>query len=81
MRRSIATRSNTMVWTILLIKVGMRMARMQFCKMVWQQNYSIAASGGTENSKYRFSAGYLNQDGIVTNTSFKKYTPVIFLQI
>jgi len=40
----------------------------------WQQNYSIAASGGTENSRYRFSAGYLNQNGIVTNTSFKKYT-------
>ena len=40
----------------------------------WQQNYSIAGSGGTENSKYRFSAGYLNQEGVVINTSFKKYT-------
>ena len=40
----------------------------------WQQNYSIAGSGGNENGRYRFSAGYMNQDGIVTNTSFKKYT-------
>ena len=40
----------------------------------WQQNYSIAGSGGTENGRYRFSAGYQNKDGIVTNTGFKKYT-------
>ena len=39
----------------------------------WQQNYFIAGSGGNENGKYRFSAGYLNQDGIVINTGFKKY--------
>jgi len=38
-----------------------------------QQNYSIAGSGGNENAKYRFSAGFLSQDGIVINTSFKKY--------
>ena len=38
-----------------------------------QQNYSIAGSGGNENGKYRFSVGFLNQDGIVINTSFKKY--------
>ena len=39
-----------------------------------QQNYSIAGNGGNENSKYRFSIGYLNQDGIVINTGFKKYS-------
>ena len=38
-----------------------------------QQNYSIAGSGGNENGKYRFSIGYLNQEGIVINTGFKKY--------
>ena len=38
-----------------------------------QQNYSIAGSGGNENGKYRFSVGFLSQDGIVINTSFKKY--------
>jgi TonB-linked SusC/RagA family outer membrane protein len=39
-----------------------------------QQNYSIAGRGGNENGSYRFSAGYLNQDGILINTNFKKYT-------
>lgn len=39
-----------------------------------QQNYSFAGSGGNENGKYRFSAGFLNQDGIVINTGFKKYS-------
>ena len=48
--------------------------RMQFCKPDLQQNYFIAGSGGNENGKYRFSLGYLNMDGIVINTSFKKYT-------
>ncbi len=38
-----------------------------------QQNYSIAASGGNENGKYRVSLGLLNQEGIVINTSFEKY--------
>ena len=38
-----------------------------------QQNYSIAGSGGNETAKYRFSVGYLSQEGIVVNTSFKKY--------
>jgi iron complex outermembrane receptor protein len=38
-----------------------------------QQNYSIAASGGNDNGKYRISVGYLNQEGIVINTGFKKY--------
>ncbi len=42
-----------------------------------QQNYFIAGSGGNENGKYRFSAGYLNQDGIVINTGFKKYNASI----
>jgi TonB-dependent starch-binding outer membrane protein SusC len=39
-----------------------------------QQNYSVAGSGGNENGKYRFSVGFLNQDGIVINTSLKKYS-------
>ncbi len=39
-----------------------------------QQNYSIAGSGGNENGKYRFSIGFLNQEGIVINTGFIKYS-------
>ncbi len=38
-----------------------------------QKNYSIAFSGGNETGKYRFSAGFLDQDGIVINTGVKKY--------
>jgi len=43
-------------------------------RTAYQQNYSIAGSGGNENGKYRFSAALLNQDGILLNTNFKKYS-------
>ena len=39
-----------------------------------QQNYLIAGSGGNENGNYRYSLGYLDQEGIVINTGFKKYS-------
>ncbi|MEO6916981.1 MAG: SusC/RagA family TonB-linked outer membrane protein, partial [Chitinophagaceae bacterium] len=39
-----------------------------------QQNYSVAISGGTDNARYRLSAGYQNQEGIVKKTGFKKYS-------
>jgi len=38
------------------------------------QNYNVAVSGGNESGKYRISAGYLNQEGIVRKSGFKKYT-------
>ena len=38
------------------------------------QNYNAAVSGGTENARYRLSLGYLDQEGIVKKTDFKKYT-------
>jgi iron complex outermembrane receptor protein len=38
-----------------------------------QQNYSLAVSGGNESGKYKVSGNYLNQDGIIINTGFKKY--------
>jgi iron complex outermembrane receptor protein len=38
------------------------------------QNYNISISGGTENARYRFSTGYLDQEGIVRKTDFKKYS-------
>ncbi len=37
------------------------------------QNYQVAASGGGENSTYSFSAGYLDQKGIIKYTGFKRY--------
>ncbi len=38
-----------------------------------QQNYTLGVTGGNETGKYRLSANLLNQQGIITNTGFKKY--------
>jgi TonB-linked SusC/RagA family outer membrane protein len=37
------------------------------------QNYQVSASGGGENSTYSFSAGYIDQKGIIKHTGFKRY--------
>jgi len=39
-----------------------------------QQNYTLSASGGTENSQSSFSLGYLNNDGVVIESNFKRLT-------
>ena len=38
------------------------------------QNYSAAVSGGNESGRYRLSLGYLDQQGIVKKSGFKKYS-------
>lgn len=38
------------------------------------QNYSVAVGGGTEDGKYRISAGYLDQQGIIKTSALKKFT-------
>jgi hypothetical protein len=38
------------------------------------QQYQLTARGGSENVKYALSGEYLNQDGIVINTNFKRYS-------
>ena len=38
------------------------------------QNYTVALSGGNESGRYRLSLGYLDQQGIVQKTGFKKYS-------
>ncbi|HEY1166463.1 MAG TPA: SusC/RagA family TonB-linked outer membrane protein, partial [Chitinophaga sp.] len=38
------------------------------------QNYNAGVSGGSDNAKYRFSVGMLDQQGIVKKSDFKKYT-------
>ncbi|MGZ8536614.1 MAG: SusC/RagA family TonB-linked outer membrane protein, partial [Flavisolibacter sp.] len=38
------------------------------------QNYNLGLSGGTENARYRFSLGALNQQGVVKKSGIKKYT-------
>lgn len=36
--------------------------------------YSLSASGGTDNIRYMLSGEYLNQDGIVLNSNLKRYS-------
>jgi len=38
------------------------------------QNHQLTLSGGGENHRYLVSGNYLNQDGIVQNTNFKRYS-------
>lgn len=41
----------------------------------------LAVSGGSENARLRFSTSYLEQEGILTNTSFKKLTAGLSSQL
>jgi TonB-linked SusC/RagA family outer membrane protein len=38
------------------------------------QNYDLSLSGGSETLRYSVSGGYLNQQGIVENSSFDRYS-------
>lgn len=38
------------------------------------QNYSVSYSGGSDKSNYYVSGGVLDQEGIVINTSYRRYT-------
>jgi TonB-linked SusC/RagA family outer membrane protein len=38
------------------------------------QNYNVAVGGGQEGGKYRISAGFLDQQGVIETSNFKKYT-------
>jgi TonB-linked SusC/RagA family outer membrane protein len=37
-------------------------------------NHQLSINGATEKSSYNFSLGYLNQDGIIENNNYKRYT-------
>lgn len=37
-------------------------------------NYQLTFSGGDEKTKYAISGGYFDQDGIIINSNFKRYT-------
>ena len=38
------------------------------------QNHELSLSGGTDNLKYLVSGGYLDQDGIMVNSAYKRYS-------
>ncbi|MGN6438841.1 MAG: TonB-dependent receptor [Agriterribacter sp.] len=42
-------------------------------KPAYISNYDLAIRGGSSRSNYSFSLGYLNNDGIVMNSNFKRY--------
>jgi TonB-linked SusC/RagA family outer membrane protein len=39
-----------------------------------RQNYNLSVSGGNENTQSVFSVGYMNNDGILINSNFKRLT-------
>ena len=41
-------------------------------KPTW--NHNVAMSGGTDNGRYRLSLGYMDQKGLLKESSLKKYT-------
>ncbi|HRO46940.1 SusC/RagA family TonB-linked outer membrane protein [Agriterribacter sp.] len=38
------------------------------------QDYNLSVTGGSENTTYAFSAGYLNEGGIVKHSGFERFT-------
>lgn len=38
------------------------------------QEYDLSVTGGGQNGSYAFSGGYLNEDGYLIHTNFKRYT-------
>ncbi len=41
------------------------------------QNYNVAVGGGNENARYRISAGYLNQQGVIEESQLNKLSTSI----
>jgi TonB-dependent starch-binding outer membrane protein SusC len=49
-------------------------AMKEITRTAYTQSYNAAVGGGTENAKYRISFSYLDQEGIVKESEFAKYT-------
>lgn len=45
----------------------------QIFRKALMQDHSVSISGGSENLRYYTSLEYLNQDGIIINSNFKRY--------
>ena len=43
-------------------------------KKAWQYQAELSVQGGNENAKYAFSTSYLNQDGIILASNYKRIT-------
>lgn len=44
----------------------------EFYKDAAIQEYNLSVSGGSDNTKYMFSGGYLNQEGLATGTAYER---------
>lgn len=45
----------------------------EFYRNAAVQDYSINVSGGTDNTSYMFSVGYMNQEGVATGTDYERF--------
>jgi TonB-linked SusC/RagA family outer membrane protein len=55
-------------------KVGTNWYDASFKKNALQSQHNLTVDGGSENIKYFFSAGYLDQQGMYNNISYKRYS-------
>ena len=46
----------------------------QMTRPALRQQYNISANGGTDKATYNFSLGWLNNDGLVVNSNYKRLT-------
>ncbi len=46
----------------------------QILRNAFVTNHQVSLSGGTEKTTYDFSFGYLDQDGLVRNNNYQRYT-------
>ena len=44
----------------------------EMTRVALKRQYGISASGGTEKAQFNLSVGYLNTDGLVVNTNYKR---------
>ena len=42
-------------------------------RTAFRQNHEVSVTGGTDKSRYAFSAGYGNQEGVILNSGFERY--------
>jgi TonB-linked SusC/RagA family outer membrane protein len=53
----------------------------ELLRNAWAHNHQVALKGGHSLLKYYISLGYLNQDGILLSSGFKKYNLLMNLEI
>lgn len=46
----------------------------EFYRPAAVQDYSVNVMGGSENTRYMFSGGYFDQDGLATGTDYKRFS-------